>query len=684
MPTYIETRPRLFTDTECYKDYWSIGFKSVDGRKKVYEFYPGHPLDKQAIASVFRRFTIITFNGVRYDMPMILLAMSNGVMGEGVTNQDLKDASDELIQFGTPHWVFMERRGLKIPSFVDHIDLMSVSPGAPTMPSLKIYAGRLHSKRMQELPIPIDASIDDENREILRDYHGNDLDVTHDLHDDLKAQIELRTIMSKEYGVDLRSKSDAQIAEAVIKAEIERVTGRKVYAPDVVAGPFKYIPPSFIHFDTPMMQNVLHRLSTENFSVDHGGIVRGPEFLKDFSIGIGNSLYTMGIGGLHSNEKHVTYRSDETMVIKDRDFTSYYPKIILECGLYPKHIGHVFLKIYKKLFDERVAAKKAGRKNEAESKKTALNGSFGKFGSHFSALFGPNLLIQTTITGQLVALMPIEQLELNGFSVISANTDGFVTMVPRERIAEFNAICLQLELDTGLMTEETTYKSLHLKDVNNYIAFAVEKDDKIKVKCKGEYAPCGPGLPGAAGQKKNPNMEVCTDAVIAYLKDGTPIEETIEWCTDPRKYAVVRRVAGGAMKDGESIGKALRWYYAQGVTGGFVTKKEGNSVPLTIGAKLMMELPDRLPLDVDDDYYIREAYAMLQELGVETTDPRLKGRTGKFLGRLPDQKNFHTVSAATGVAVCGKRRPSIRDSWVEADEIPEGHRLCVQCRKAML
>lgn len=679
MPTYIETRPRLFTDTECYKDYWSIGFKSIDGRKKVYEFYPGHPLDKKAVASVFRRFTVITFNGQKYDMPMILLAMS-----DGVSNQDLKDASDELIQFGTPHWVFMERRGLKIPSFVDHIDLMSVSPGAPTMPSLKIYAGRLHSKRMQELPIPIDASIDDANREILRDYHGNDLDVTHDLHDDLKAQIELRTIMSKEYGVDLRSKSDAQIAEAVIKAEIERLTGRKVYPPDVIAGPFKYVPPLFIRFETPLMQGVLHRLSTEDFSVDHGGIVRGPDFLKDFTVGIGNSLYTMGIGGLHSNEKHVTYRSDETMVIKDRDFTSYYPKIILQCELFPKHIGRIFLQIYQRIYDSRVAAKKAGRKNEAETKKITLNGGFGKFGSHFSALFGPNLLIQTTMTGQLVALMLIEQLELNGFSVISANTDGLVTMVPRERIAEFNAICLQLELDTGLMTEETTYKQLSLKDVNNYIALSVEKDGKIKVKCKGEYAPCGPGLPGAAGQKKNPNMEVCTDAVIAYLKDGTPIEETIEWCTDPRKYAVVRRVAGGAMKDGESIGKALRWYYAKGVTGGFVTKKEGNAVPLTIGAKLMMELPDRLPLDVDDDYYVREAYAMLQELGVETSDPRLKGRTGTFMGRLPDQKNFHTVSAATGVAVCGKRRSSIRDSWVEADEIPEGHRLCAQCRKAML
>ncbi len=52
------------------------------------------------------------------------------------------------------------------------------------------------------------------------------------------------------------------------------------------------------------------------------------------------------------------------------------------------------------------------------------------------------------------------------------------------------------------------------------------------------------------------------------------------------------------------------------------------------------------------------------------------------MARLPDAKNVHYVEASTGVALCGKTRDSIRDSWVEYDEVPDGHRVCSKCRKA--
>src|SRR6478609_3841680 len=68
---------------------------------------------------------------------------------------------------------------------------------------------------------------------------------------------------------------------------------------------------------------------------------------------------------------------------------------------------------------------------EADSKKIEINGSFGKFGSKWSALYSPDLLIQVTITGQLCLLMLIEQLEAAGVQVCSANTDGIVMRYPR-------------------------------------------------------------------------------------------------------------------------------------------------------------------------------------------------------------------------------------------------------------
>lgn len=675
MSKYTEDRPIAVCDTETYVNYFSIGFKSAaDGRVRVFEKWNDSPLDRKGIATIFRKWRVVGFNFKAYDIPMILYAMS------GASNGELKRASDELIQYGVPWWTFLDRYGLQVPEFMDCIDLMSVSPGIPQKPSLKLYAGRLHSQRMQELPIEVDDRIDENKIEVLRAYHGNDLDVTADLYNELKIQLHLRTILSNEYNIDLRSKSDAQIAEAVIKVEMERATGRKIYAPDIEPGYFTYQVPDFIEFQTPMMREVLDNIRRTKFVVDRAGVVKMPDYLKDLHINLGRSVYRMGLGGLHSSEKKVSYYSDDKFIILDRDVTSYYPNVILRLGLYPKQIGPRFLDVYSRILSRRIAAKKAGDKNTAETLKIVANSNFGHFGNPFSPLNAPNLMIQVTVTGQLSILMLIEELEQRMIGVISANTDGFVTKVPRDCRDEFNEVCATWEKKTGFTLEETEYRSLHSQSVGAYIAITADG----KAKLKGDIGLSGRGLPGAAGLKKNPNMDICTEAVVEYLKHGTPIEETIEWCIDPRKFLTVRRVTGGALdQDENEIGKALRWYYSKEVSGGFKYKKNGNSVPQTIGAKTMMELLPYVPHDIDYDYYIREAYAILQDVGVKSDDPRLRGRSGRMIARLPDQKTYHVVDVSRDVALCGKGRDSIRDSWIEAEVQPEGRAMCGKCKKEM-
>ncbi len=685
-------------DTECFPNYWSIGFRSIeDGRTKVFELFEGNPLDKKSIAKIFRLWTVVGFNSSRYDIPMILYAMS------GATNEELKRASDELIQFGVPPWTFMERHGLSVPDFIDHIDLMQVSPGAPQMPSLKLYAGRLHSRKMQELPFEHDTWIGDVERQVLRAYHGNDMDVTQDMRNDLKAQIALRTVMSEQYGVDLRSKSDAQIAEAVIKIEIERRLDRRVYKPDVVGFKFKYKVPDYIEFKTAQLQEALTYIRGAEIVVKHDGKLDAPARLKKLNIGLNGTRYQMGLGGLHSQESKVSHYSDDEITLKDRDVTSYYPSSILLQGMFPKHLGSVFLSVYGDIYKRRLAAKASGDKVTAETLKIVLNGTYGKLGSPFSIFFSPDLMIQVTLTGQLAILMLIERLELAGIHVISANTDGIVSKVPRALDDTFKAIFDQWSADTGYETEETQYISIHSQSINSYVAFYRKPDGSIGVKRKGPFAESGPGLGGASGLKKNPDMDVCNEAVIAYLKNGTPIEETIEWCIDPRKFLVVRRVAGGALDQNcQPVGKAIRWYYSKDVSGGFAIAKiavgrkstqydddgeliegeEGNAVPKSIGARLMMTLLPYIPADIDYDYYIREAYAILQDLGVKAEDPALRGRTGQLIARLPDQKTFHIVEASTGYALCGKGRASIRESWVEEEGTPLGRAMCSKCKKA--
>ena len=61
-------------------------------------------------------------------------------------------------------------------------------------------------------------------------------------------------------------------------------------------------------------------------------------------------------------------------------------------------------------------------------------------------------------------------------------------------------------------------------------------------------------------EKKNPDVEICGDAVAEFLSKGTPIAKTITECRDIRKFVVVQKVAGGGVKLwGERAGGRMAW-----------------------------------------------------------------------------------------------------------------------------
>lgn len=695
MKKYSEEKQTALMDTECFPNFWSIGFKCIDtGRFKSFHKINDSELNIAAIRKICSTWRLITFNGMGYDMIMLMLAC------RGWSNRELKDANDIIIPGHgrrTQPWEVVKHFDITYPEALDVIDLMPVSPGSPNFPSLKIYGGRLHSKKMQDLPFTIDHIVQPDEIDIIVEYNENDLDTTGDLARDLKQQIAVRAQMSDTYGIDLRSKSDAQVAEAVIKVEVERVLKRRVYRPDIEPKAIQYTPPAYVKFQTPMMREFLHRVRNARFTVGTDGKVYPPREFNDVKLTIGEMTYVSGIGGLHSTESSKSHLVDGTFLLRDRDVTSYYPAIILQTGLVPQQLGPAFVKVYRRIYERRIRLKAEAKvaaaagnkelatrlKNEVETLKIVLNGAFGKLGSPFSILYSPNLMIQVTLTGQLSVLMLIESLEVAGFKVVSANTDGFVTNVPNDRVDDFNMMVLDWELDTGLNTEETVYWRLGSRDVNCYMAFTLNPDGtKGDVKRKGGYGERGPGLPGASGQKHNPDAEICSDAIEAYLNDDVPIEKTIQECDDIRKFVRVRKATQGAAdEDGNYLGKNLRWYYSSDCDQVLLAADSGNTIAKSQGAKLCLELPDTLPGDIDYQWYVREAYAILEEMGADFQDPSLVGRTKQFMARLEDEKNLHIINPSTGRAICGKKRKSIRDSWIEYAELPEGHRLCAKCRR---
>ena len=591
--------PLWVFDIECYVNYFLVMARNayMGDAYVVYELFN----DQVTVSNPLPPGTLISFNGNNYDMVML------GIAIKGATNATLKLASDTIILRNFKPWDMEREFGFEHLA-LDHIDLIEVAPGVA---GLKIYGGRLHSQRLQDLPIEPSAVISPTDVPLLRLYCGNDLHTTIDLYKRLKPQIDLREEMGKEFGIDLRSKSDAQIAEAVIRSEVERRLGHKVYRSDVDLGyEFTYHAPAWASFQTAGMQQMLTIIGQQTFKLrrvatkDNAvGSVEMPPALDSLRIRIGRGVYKMGIGGLHSNEKCTVHHAAPGLRIVDRDVTSYYPSLIINAGICPPSYGNAFQAVYRSLLERRVAAKREGNKVINEALKIVLNGTFGKLGSMYSMMYAPDQMIAVTLTGQIALLMFIESLDVHGFEVISANTDGVVTLVPDDRRDMFEALVAAWEMTTGFNTEETEYAHLYAKDVNNYIAIKPSGEQKLK----GLYAP--------TGLSKNVTNEVCTKAVLAYISNGIPLQETIYGCADIRSFLTIRQVKGGALYDGSYLGKAVRWYYAAGETRHFTYKTNGNKVARSEGARPLMELCEGIPADIDYQWYINEAQSILGDVG---------------------------------------------------------------------
>lgn len=578
---------QLFMDIECYWNYFLVKFLNpVTNDYICYEMTYDYPLAIDSLLRLVKSHEIITFNGNKFDIPILKLAL------KGATTEEIKAAANKLIQTDMSVHTFEEVYNL--PELkIKHIDLIEIPIG---IVSLKIYGGRLHCRKMQDLPIDEDSELSEDEMDQIEEYCGNDLDVTKLIYCDLFQQVELRRLMSKKYKQDLLSKSDAQIAEAVIKAEIMKIRPGKIITPEFETQSFRYKVPDYIQFNHPHLKKALEIVSTKKFVVGNNGKVKMPKELEELKVVIGSSTYRMGVGGLHSSEKGVFHISDDKFSLFDWDVDSYYPSIILNLGLYPKQLGKKeFLSVYGDIVTERLEAKHSGDKVKADTLKIVINGSFGKFGSPYSILYAPELLVQVTVTGQLALLMLIDMMETKGISVVSGNTDGIVVKCPKGKEEMMYLIIKRWQNITGFNMSKSQYAGLYSRDVNAYIA--VKTDGEVKR--KGTFA--------ASSIAKNPENEVCSLAVIEYVTKGIPYEETIRNCTDITKFLTVRSVKGGAVKDKQYLGKAIRFYHAKGVKGCIEYKSNGNMVPNSEGTKPLMILDGTFPTDIDYDWYVNKA-----------------------------------------------------------------------------
>ena len=686
-PPPLGKRPVAFYDTECSPNYWLLKFRPRGQPAYSFRLHAGEhfsPDQVRRIRLLFDAFCAISFNGYYYDVPMMCAAL------HGYNTEQLKWLNDRIIPKqikGQPKVQGAKPWELGLPEWQpsDHIDVMEVCPGAG---SQNQYAGRIHYKVLQDLPYSPDHYLAPHEAADVDIKCENDLGKLEAIYDALAPMLRMREKIGEKYGLDLRSKSDAQMAEAVLRKRCELALGQTIYKPKYIDYnfTFRYKVPEFVSFSTPALQRALELVRASIFGIRPPASMRGddekgkciamPSQLEGLEIPIGDCVYKMGVGGLHSQEKKLVLVSNATHIVRMPDVASYYPNLMLNSGEFPPALGGAFLQEFAALKDERLIAKalsKALKKKgfegtvefieadtENEGGKIMINGTFGKTGSPFSILWAPTMLIQTTLTGQLSLLMLIEWMHAYGIPVKSANTDGLVVWCPRDKVEVFDALIAEWQRRTGLEMETEDYIALYAKDVNNYIAIKTADD----VKRKGEYGK------GGLAEKKNPDVEICSDAVSDFLAKGVPIEYTIAACRDVKKFVTMTAVAGGGvkmwgegprkdtlvrdmvttlhahgwLKNGrkwirndaelaartayescfvpqrpEYLGKVVRWYYGTNSPGPILYQSNGNTVGGSYGATPCMVLPDEFPADIDHAWYINKAHSILRDIGYNPT-----------------------------------------------------------------
>jgi len=587
----------IIFDIEIYGNYFLImflGFRT--GKCWYFEKTEQQPLDADGVRWFINNHTLISFNGIKFDLPLLAIALN------GNSLSDLWSATEMLINDENglrPYQIVKQFKAKQIEC--DHIDLIEI---APLKGSLKLYGARMHCPNLQDLPFKPGINLNQDQIDIVRRYCVNDVETTAYLYNKLIPQIDLRKDVTTQYSVDARSKSDPQCAELIIKAEVEQLSGRKLYPnKDIDIDHVMYDIPDFIKFENDELNSILDNIRTEKFYIENGTINAG--CLEGLTVTLGGATIRCGIGGLHSSEENISHYEDDEYMIMDADVISYYPSIIINQKLAPEILGDTFLKVYKGAKEKRVRAKKNGDKATDAMYKLLLNGSFGKFGSQYSVLFAPKLLIQVTVTGQLSLLMLSEQIAKAGYLITSINTDGETIKFKRSNEADVKRIISEWEKQTGFDMEYAYYKSTHSRDVNNYLACKTDN----KIKRKGAY--------GEETLSKNPQNMVCTDAVSQYLLGKDTIENHVMNCKDVRKFLTIRNVTGGAIKDVEYLGKTVRFYHSTSTSTGLRYAKSGNVVPTSDRCRPLMKLSRDIPIDLDLTWYIDECYKILKDIGVK-------------------------------------------------------------------
>lgn len=525
-------------------------------------------------------------------------------------------------------------------------DLREFHRGVVTDEERKYYNYRddITNEQITKLRDEWDRYLIDSDRELMRVYNFNDVFICCELMRQKQEEIQLRYDITNDYHVNCLSSSRSNIADVLFLQWYKDKTGidlRNFKPNDYRNIKIGECIMDCIHFTSDNLNTLLS-------SLREAIIVSINEDVLKQLVTVGNTQYQMGAGGLHSVDKPAIFISNDEYVYRDADVTSYYPHIIKYMRVKPRHmVESAWFEIVEFLITERVNAKKAGNKVTAEALKIVINSIFGKLGFEFGFMYDRKALIQVTLNGQLLLLMLIERLEAAGFMVISANTDGIVTQIPRDRESEYHAICDQWMVDTQFNLEFADYEKYIRVHVNSYISLKPDdpnnpKPTSKRLKMKSSMNP----YLYREDLSKGFNCPIVAMAIADHFINGGEVMDYIKSCknilmfcktqnVDKSYDVVIDKVVNGKVIR-EQLQRNNRYFIS--LYGGVLKKVRGKEEANLVSGEYVTianEIEDTPveQLEIKYSYYYDEAMKIINQirLGMNTKSrSKLKKQFGMY------------------------------------------------------
>jgi hypothetical protein len=412
--------------------------------------------------------------------------------------------------------------------------------------SLKKAEFQLDMPSIEEMPIHHSAeNLTDEEIEQVSDYCWYDIMATFEVfklvlgqteHPIYKAnnQLQLRKDISDEFKINALNLSDIRMADELLSSEyakkidkpVKELPRKGTFRKEIR---LKNCIPSYVKFESIELSTLLD-------SIKNKVIKQNDKYT--YTLNYKQKEYTGGSGGLHSKNQNEIYITDENYQIRTEDVGSYYPALIVNNKIYPYHLGKELLDLYSYIFYKRLELKPLAKKDKkikgiTEAYKLILNSSFGKLGMMESWLYDKQAFMSVTLGGQLSLFMFIEKLELNGISVISANSDGIELMLPKDKKEIFEKIKTWWQETTKFTLEGENYNKIIYSTVNDYLA----------IKENGELKPKG-DLITEFELWKNKSWRIVALATKEYFVNGTNPIDFINNHTNIYDFCIMARAKG--------------------------------------------------------------------------------------------------------------------------------------------